>query len=90
MDEQKSAIPNGCPGVPDGGLWILPKFGRRGARIGFFHQHLRVAALLIKYFLTEHYLRIQSVFNFANIYVSHSRLNRCWFDRISTELNNHH
>ncbi len=35
MDEQKSAIPNGCPRVLDGGLWIRPKFGRRGARIGF-------------------------------------------------------
>jgi hypothetical protein len=35
MDEQKSVIPNGCPRVPDGGIWLRPKFGWRGARIGF-------------------------------------------------------
>jgi hypothetical protein len=55
MDEQKSAMPNGCPGVPDGGLWLRPKFGRRRQELASFHQHLRVVVLLIKYLLRKHY-----------------------------------
>jgi hypothetical protein len=54
MDEQKSAIPNGCPRVPENYRYA-PNLVGGGQRLVLLHQNLRVAALLIKYLLTEHY-----------------------------------
>jgi hypothetical protein len=41
MDEQKSAIPNGCPEVPDGGLGYAPSMVGGGQELALFHQNLR-------------------------------------------------
>jgi hypothetical protein len=41
MDEQKSAIPNGCPEVPDGGLGYAPSVVGGGQELALFHQNLR-------------------------------------------------
>jgi hypothetical protein len=41
MDEQKLAIPNGCPEVPDRGLEYAPGLVGGGQELALFHQNLR-------------------------------------------------